>query len=109
MPTFQVTKQEFHTVVKTYIEEFDTSDQDKWDHFRSLISVYAKDKLADFPLVAPEDSHVWFALLQLMRQTEYEVEVKDDWVSVRNGEFKTIHYLEDSYGEVLESTEVGTA
>lgn len=105
MPTFQVTKQEFHTVVKTYIEEFDTSDQDKWDHFRKLISVYAKDKLADFPLGAPEDPHVWFTLLQLMRQTEYEVEVKDDWVSVRNGEYKTIHYLEDAYGEVIESTE----
>ena len=105
MPTFQVTKQEFHTVVKTYIEEFYTSDQDKWAHFRALVSAYAGDELADFPLEAPEDAHVWFALLQLMRPSEYEVEVKDDWISVRHGEFKTIHYLEDAYGEVIESTE----
>ncbi|NDU85009.1 MAG: hypothetical protein G3H99_00110 [Ferrovum sp.] len=104
MPTFQVTRQEYHTVIKTYIEEFDTLDQEKWEHFRHLLSGHAQERLSEFPEVAPSDPKIWFDLLQLINHADYEVEVEDDWISIRQGQFKVVYYLEDEYGEVIAPT-----
>jgi hypothetical protein len=54
------------------------------------------------PVKPPKDPKAWFALYQLLSETEYG-DKEDDWVTVRKGGYDVSRELVDSKGKVLES------
>lgn len=103
MPKFTAVFTEYHRVSVIFTDEFDTSDKDKWEWLKSAVEsemdAYDFDEL---PAKPPKDPKAWFALYQLLSETEYG-DKEDDWVTVRKGGYDVSRELVDAKGKVLES------
>jgi hypothetical protein len=87
MARYKVTQELTQTVIQTFWEEFDTSDQENWDRLleNAAENLETDDKLDAFPLEAPEDPELWLRLYEHLYYAEYENQEEDNWVSDNKG------------------------
>jgi hypothetical protein len=91
---------EFHEVIYSYIQSFDTDDQESWVKYRNEAIEYHDANPNDFPENAPNDPQMWFDLLSKLDAYEFEDTEEDCWTA-RKGGFPRSRELEDQNGSVL--------
>lgn len=103
MPKYKVCYTEFHTVSSIYSDEFDTSDQDKWESLKAAAeySLSASD-LKKLPSKPPKDPSIWLSLYRQLPKSDYE-DHEDDWTSINHGGFDTTLEILDSKGNIIAS------
>jgi hypothetical protein len=71
MPTYKFVHTRIITTHEDYWDEFDISDQDKWESVLKNAS-YSVDKseLKSFPKKAPSDPAIWFELYSLINEVD---------------------------------------
>jgi hypothetical protein len=99
MPTYKVVYKEFHQLIISKIQEFDTSDQDAWDAFRSNAELNGID-IENYPQEAPSDPQIWFDLISELPTEDYAETEEDCW-TMNNGGYDTSYELEDEDGNTL--------
>ena len=105
MPKFKARQKLVQTVIQLYWEEFDTEDQEQWDSLKTGVEEGSAKDVSKFPENAPSDPNIWFDLYKMLNYKEYENAEKDDWVSDCNGFTEYFFELEDSEGNIIESSE----
>lgn len=73
MPKYKFINCRSWTTYEDYWEEFDTTDQKKWQSVLKTAS-YSVDesKLEEFPKTAPADPSIWFDLYSLINEDDLE-------------------------------------
>ena len=93
------------TVIQVYWEEFDTDDQAHWESLKERVNENSAEIFDDYPDRAPSDPSIWFDLYQNLYHSEYYEQEDDDWYSDRKGTTQHSFDLEDSDGDLIESTD----
>ena len=78
MPIYKFVHTRILTVLEDYWDEFDISDQDKWESVLNNAS-YSVDKieLKKFPKKAPSDPAIWFELYSLINEVDLDQQDED--------------------------------
>lgn len=99
MPIYTFKLIEHHQVDTIASDEFDTSDQEKWEWLKSSVSdKLGEDEVESLPEDAPSDPQIWFDLYRFLDRGEF-AEIEDDWVSERKGGYDVSHTLTDTTGK----------
>lgn len=95
---------EFHQVVVSYEDEFDVTDNEKWQMLLQLAEERGIDEedLEGFPNEPPEDAEVWFQLYRLVDMQAVANPI-EDWVTERKGGYETESCLLDDKGQIISS------
>ncbi len=72
MPIYKVVYKEFHQLIISNTQSFDTEDQEAWDCFRTDGIEFNNISPDDFPEEAPSDPQIWFDLISQLSTDEYE-------------------------------------
>lgn len=100
MAKYKVTQKLVQTVIQTYWEEFDTSDQAKWDDLKESVKDNLHEEAFDeLPEEAPEDPAEWLALYRNLYYLEYANQDDDYWISDSKGTTEYIYIIEDEDGD----------
>ena len=105
MAKFKAKQKLIQTVIQLYWEEFDTEDQEQWESLKARVEDYSGESMEDYPNEAPSDPSLWFDLCQNLYHSEYAVQEKDDWYSDLNVTTEHSFKLENSDGDVIESSD----
>ena len=105
MAKFKVKQKLIQTVIQLYWEEFDTEDQEQWESLKARIEDSSGESMEDYPNEAPSDPSLWFDLYQNLYHSEYALQDEDDWYSDRKGTTEHSFELENSAGDVIESSD----
>lgn len=106
MATYKIIQKLHQKIIQEFWEEFDTSDQNKWDLLRSCAEERMDaDEFSEVPEEAPEDPSQWFKLYKHYEVLEYKNAEPDDWISDRKGFTEHEYTLQDSEGDVIQSEE----
>lgn len=106
MTTYKVRLNLVQQVIQTYTDEFDVTDQAKWEKLRSASQNYIEaPSLKKIPEKAPSDPIAWLELYQLLDRSEYEQQENDWWCSEENGSTESLWILEDDDGVEIERIE----
>lgn len=100
----KVIYEEHHQVVVSYEDEFDVTDNEKWQMLLQLAEDNGLDEedLEEFPKEPPEDAEVWFELYRLIEM--YSVaDRQEDWRTERKGGYDIEWYLLDDKGQTISS------
>ena len=97
MPIYKVVYKEFHQLIISNTQSFDTEDQEAWDCFRTDGIEFNNISPDDFPEEAPSDPQIWFDLISQLSTDEYEEREEDCW-TMNKGGFDSSFDLEDEDG-----------
>ena len=103
MPKYTAVFTEYHRVASIFTDEFDTSDKNKWELLKSLVSDHMDtEEFEALPLKPPKDPKVWFKLYQNLPESDYG-EQENDWITVRKGGYDISRELLDAKGKIIAS------
>jgi hypothetical protein len=101
MPKYKVVRTEYHQVASIYTDQFDTSDDEKWDELKKEAEFHMpRDEFEALPEDPPSDPQLWFDVYYHVNSGEF-AEQEDDWISVRKGGFDVSNKLLNSKGKVI--------
>ena len=101
MSTYKASVKLYQTVLQEFWEEFDTTDQVKWESLKERISYNDSDYAESLPELAPEDPELWFDAYKELYYAEYENQESDYWISDAKGSTEYQYELFDQTGNVV--------
>ncbi len=73
MPIYKFVNSRAYTIIEEYWEEFDTTDQAKWESVLENAShSIDESQLEEFSKIAPTDPSIWFELYSLINEVDLE-------------------------------------
>ncbi len=103
MTKFKVIQKLTQVVIQEFWEEFDTSDQSRWEALKESVKYSMDDdEFDELPDEAPEDEAVWFSLYQNLDCHEYANQEEDYWKSDIKGSTEYDYILENEDGEQID-------
>ena len=107
MAKFKAIQNLTEVVIQTYWEEFDTTDQAKWEELKNNVeSEFDNDDFEALPNDAPDDPTIWFELYKKLDYREYANQDEDQWVSQYKGTTEYEYVIEDEDGNQIISEEL---
>lgn len=90
-------------MIQSSSEQFDTSDQKKWETALERAASNEGDEIyEEFPKKAPSDPATWFELYKKVPYQEYENEEPDDYYSDRKGTSEYEWTLKNAKGKEVD-------
>lgn len=103
MSQYLVTRVDHFSVERIFSDNFDTTDQLKWDALlkiaHEIYDAYQDDELLLFPLTAPADYLIWLNLYEIIGTEVYEK--VEDWESPYPDNYETNFFIQDEQGSHL--------
>jgi hypothetical protein len=103
MTKFKVSLTQTHSVLLVYSDQFDTSDQGKWEELKECVKSSGSmddDEFDSLPKKAPKNIQKWLRVYQCLDATDFPNQ-EENWISHSKGGFPVDYEITDENNQVV--------